>query len=132
MATPDEARAKAAFAYNAAADSYDDGANSFWERFGRRTVERIGLPRGGRVLDVCCGTGASAIPAAEIVGADGEVLGVDLAEKLLERARGKAAGRGLANIQFRTGDMLSLDLPSAHFDAVEANVLYAIATKAAA
>src|ERR1700751_4648259 len=118
MATPDDVKARAAAAYNAAADRYDDPANSFWERFGRSTVERLRLSPGSRVLDVCCGSGASALPAAATVGREGFVLGIDLAERLLERARAKAAERGLANTEFRVGDMLDLRLPADHFDAV--------------
>jgi len=118
MATPKEARTKAAATYNAAADRYDDPANVFWERFGRSTVERLRPAPGSRVLDVCCGSGASALPAAVMVGPTGFVLGVDLAEKLLELARAKAAERGLLNTEFRQGDMLDLRLPAAHFDTV--------------
>jgi ubiquinone/menaquinone biosynthesis C-methylase UbiE len=70
------------------------------------------------VLDVCCGSGASAIPAAEAVGPAGSVLGLDLAERLLELARTKAAARGLGNARFRQGDLLDLRLPAGHFDAV--------------
>ena len=106
MATPDDAKAKAATTYNAAADYYDDPANSFWERFGRATVERLQLPSGARVLDVCCGSGASALPAAEIVGPQGFVLGIDLAANLLELARMKAAKRGLMNTQFGSATCL--------------------------
>ena len=118
MGTPDDAKTKAASTYNFAADYYDHSANFFWVRFGRRTVERLQLPLGARVLDVCCGSGASAIPAAEAVGPDGSVLGIDLAENLLALARSKATQRGLKNIQFRSGDMLDLGLPDASFDAV--------------
>jgi ubiquinone/menaquinone biosynthesis C-methylase UbiE len=118
MVTPADAKARATATYNAAADSYDDPANSFWERFGGRTIERLHLHPGARVLDVCCGSGASAIPAAEKVGREGSVLGVDLAEKLLERARSKATKRGLRNLEFRVGDMLNLRLPRSEFDAV--------------
>ena len=118
MATRDEAKARATITYNAAADSYDDPENSFWERFGRRTIERLNLRPGTRVLDVCCGSGASAIPAADKVGPEGFLLGVDLAEKLLERARSKATKRGLHNLEFRLGDMLNLGLPRSDFDAV--------------
>ena len=118
MSMPGEAQARAAATYNAAADAYDDPANSFWGRFGRRTVERLELPAGARVLDVCCGSGASALPAAEHVGPAGHVLGVDLAAELLALARRKAAARGLANVEFRAGDMLALGLPEGHFDAV--------------
>src|SRR5215468_3047289 len=118
MVTPADAKAKATATYNSAADSYDDPANTFWERFGRSTIERLRLPPGARVLDVCCGSGASALPAAAMVGPTGSVLGVDVAERLLELARAKAAARGLANAQFRFGDMLDLRLPESHFDAV--------------
>ena len=116
--TPNDAKARTTTTYNAAADSYDDLANSFWERFGRRTIERLNLQPGARVLDVCCGSGASAIPAAEKVGPKGFVLGIDLAERLLKRASLKAAKRGLHNLEFRTGDMLDLHLPGSEFDAV--------------
>lgn len=118
MGTPDDAKARAAATYNAAADRYDDPANAFWERFGRRTVERLGLTPGARVLDVCCGSGASALAAAAAVGPTGSVLGVDLAANLLALARAKAAARGVRNAQFREGDLLALDLPADHFDAV--------------
>jgi ubiquinone/menaquinone biosynthesis C-methylase UbiE len=114
----DEARVRAANTYNAAADRYDDPANSFWEQFGRRTIERLQLRNGAVVLDVCCGSGASALPAAEIVGPAGSVLGVDLAERLLENARTKAKARALLNVQFRVGDLLQLAMPDHQFDAV--------------
>jgi ubiquinone/menaquinone biosynthesis C-methylase UbiE len=118
MATPDDARAKAARTYNAAADYYDEPANSFWERFGRATVERLRLPLGSRVLDVCCGSGASALPAAEIVGPRGSVLGIDLAANLLGLARKKAVKRGLTNTDFQVGDLLDMHLNDSQFDAV--------------
>jgi ubiquinone/menaquinone biosynthesis C-methylase UbiE len=116
--SPDRAKTKAADTYNAAADAYDHPVNVFWDRYGRRTVERLRLRTGSRALDACCGAGASAIPAAEIVGPTGFVLGVDVAEKLLELARHKAAQRGLTNIDFRKGDILDLKLPQSSFDAV--------------
>ena len=118
MQTHDDAKATAAATYNAAADSYDDFANSFWDRFGRRTIKRLSPQGGAHILDACCGSGSSAIPAAEEVGPEGYVLGIDLAEKLLQLARVKAANRGLRNIEFRVGDMLDLRLPEAEFDAV--------------
>lgn len=118
MPTPVEVRQKAAASYNAAADRYDDAANSFWTRFGESTVARVGLRPGQRVLDVCCGSGASALPAGRAVGPTGRVLGVDVANELLERARAKAAGQGLAQVEFRVADMLDLGDPAGSFDAV--------------
>ena len=112
------AQEKAAATYSAAADHYDDPANTFWERFGRRTIERLQLHSGERVLDVCCGSGASALPAAEVVGSEGSVMGIDLSEPLLQLARAKARDRGLQNIAFAVGDMMNLNQREAHFDAV--------------
>lgn len=113
-----EAQAKAAATYNAASDSYDDPANTFWDRFGRATIARLRLAEGARVLDVCSGAGASAIPAAEAVGSRGRVVGIDLAENLLDLARHKAHARGLRHAEFRYGDMLDLRVAPASFDAV--------------
>jgi SAM-dependent methyltransferase len=113
-----EANAKAAMAYNAASDHFDHPVSSFWHRFGRRTVERIDLRPGERVLDVCSGSGGSALPAAEMVGANGYVVAVDLAGRLIDLARAKAEARHLKNIEFHIDDMLALGYPDHSFDAV--------------
>ena len=118
MSELETAKKKAATTYNAAADFYDHPANTFWERYGRRTVEQLGLSAGHRVLDVCCGSGASAIPAAKIVGPTGSVIGVDLAQNLLELARTKANQHGLENIDFQSGDMTRLPFTDESFDVV--------------
>ena len=115
---PGDAQQRAASTYNAAADFYDAAPLGFWDYFGRRTIEQASLPIGSRVLDVRCGAGASALPAAEAVGQTGAVIGVDLAKELLELARAKAIRRRLGNIEFEVGDMLSLRFPVASFDAV--------------
>ena len=112
------AKLKAATAYNAASDHFDDEPLGFWKRYGERTVERLALHPGARVLDVGCGTGASALPAADRVGPTGKVIGVDLAERLLEIAQQKAASRNLGNAEFHFGDMERLGYPDGDFDAV--------------
>jgi ubiquinone/menaquinone biosynthesis C-methylase UbiE len=113
-----EAKQKARLTYNTASDFYDAPALGFWDRYCRGTVENLSLPAGARVLDVACGTGASAIPAAMAVGPSGSVVGVDLAERMLDVARTKAAARGLRNVEFRHADMTSLGYPDRSFDAV--------------
>ena len=118
MPTPNDVKARVASAYRSAADHYDHPANTFWNRFGQRTVERAEIRSGQRVLDVCCGSGASAIPAAEATGPAGIVVAVDLAEDLIELGRRKAARLGLRNVEFRVADMLDLDLEPASFDHV--------------
>ncbi|HEY8740920.1 MAG TPA: methyltransferase domain-containing protein [Candidatus Dormibacteraeota bacterium] len=114
----DEARARTAAAYNLAADNFDDAPLGLWARAGSRTVERLALAPGKRVLDVCCGSGSTAIPAAEAVGPFGTVLGVDLSEELLALASAKAAAKSLKNIEFRCVDIAELRFPKASCDAV--------------
>jgi len=114
----DPAKLKAQKTYDAAADLFDARPLGFWARYGERTVARLQLKPGATVLDVACGTGASALPAAGAVGPTGRVIGVDLAENLLTLAREKAKRRGLRNVEFRQGDMTALGYPDGTFDAV--------------
>lgn len=113
-----QAKAKAAATYDAASDHFDDEPLHFWERIGKRTVDRLALVPGEKVLDVGCGTGSSALPAAQAVGPNGFVVGVDLSARLLDRARIKAMTRGLSNVEFRLADMTSLGYPDGSFDVV--------------
>jgi SAM-dependent methyltransferase len=118
MPTDEDAALRAASAYNAATDHFDDAPLAFWERYGRLTIERLGLAEGAAVLDVGCGTGASALPAAQQVGPTGSVIGIDVAERLLEIARRKAEDRLLDNVSFHRMDMRRTHYPDASFDAV--------------
>lgn len=112
------AKLKAEKTYNTAADYFDAGPLAFWERYGRRSIERLKLARGAAVLDVCSGTGASALPAAQAVGPGGRVIAVDLAEELLKLGRAKAAAAKLRSLEFRRGDMTALGFADGSFDAV--------------
>ena len=83
---------------------------------GEALVRRIGITQGLKVLDLGCGDGTTAIPAAKL-GA--EVLGVDIARYLIEAGNRRAAELGLANCTFQEGDASNLDqLPSRTFDLV--------------
>jgi ubiquinone/menaquinone biosynthesis C-methylase UbiE len=112
------AKLKAEKTYNSAADKFDAEPLGFWDRYGRRTVERLKLKRGAHVLDVCCGTGASALPTGQAVGSNGKVIAVDLAEHLLTLGRAKASAAGLRCVEFQRADMTALAFPDRHFDAV--------------
>ena len=118
MSTPDDVKARVAAAYNSAADFYDHAANSFWERFGQRTIDRLNVRSGSRVLDLCCGSGASALPAALAVGPTGRVVAVDLAGELIQLGRAKAQRLGRTNVEFRIADLMELDEPRRTFDEV--------------
>lgn len=69
-----------------------------------------GKPQPGeRIVDVGCGTGMDCFIATDMVGPSGQVIGVDMTEAMLEKARQGAAKLGLNNIEFRQG--YAEDLP---------------------
>lgn len=77
-------------------------------------VARLNLKPGVRYLDVACGTGNTAIPAAK---AGAQVTGVDIATNLLEQAKQRASAQHL-DIQFEEGDAEDLRYPEGSFDVV--------------
>ena len=83
---------------------------------GEALVQRLGITKGLKVLDLGCGDGTTALPAAKL-GA--EVLGVDIARNLVEAGNKRAAEHGLTNCTFREGDASNLqELPDQAFDLV--------------
>lgn len=97
-----------------------------WDRFfdeqmaflNHRLVGDARLRPGLHVLDLGSGTGYPAILAAQTVGVDGSVVGIDLAEQMLTVAERKATRLGLRNVTFKVGDVTTLPFESASFDAV--------------
>jgi SAM-dependent methyltransferase len=85
--------------------------------FGQRLVEVVSVETGQRVLDVATGRGAVLFPAAERVGATGEVVGVDIAESMVRAANEEAERRGLGSC-VHVMDAEQLDFPDASFDRV--------------
>ena len=83
---------------------------------GEALVQRIGITKGLKVLDLGCGDGTTALPAAKL-GA--EVLGIDIARNLVEAGNRRAAEQGLTNIRFQEGDASNLEqVPDNSFDLV--------------
>jgi SAM-dependent methyltransferase len=79
-------------------------------------LESAALARGERVLDLCCGTGLVTLPAAHQVGRSGQVMGVDIAERMVEALRARAATAGLPQVLAVRMDAEQLALPSASMD----------------
>ena len=83
---------------------------------GEELVQKLGVARGMKILDLGCGDGTTALPEARL-GAD--VLGVDIAANLVEAGNRRAKAEGLANCRFQEGDASDLrDLKDATFDLV--------------
>ena len=83
---------------------------------GEALIQRLGISNGLKVLDLGCGDGTTAIPAAKL-GA--EVLGVDIASNLIAAGNKRAKELGLANCRFQEGDAANLhQVPEQAFDLV--------------
>jgi ubiquinone/menaquinone biosynthesis C-methylase UbiE len=83
---------------------------------GEMIVKGVGITEGIKVLDLGCGDGTTALPAARL-GAD--VLGVDIASYLVEAGNKRAQAEGLTNCTFREGDASNLhELKDRSFDLV--------------
>jgi SAM-dependent methyltransferase len=83
---------------------------------GQALVSALGIKSGLKVLDLACGDGTTAVPAAKL-GAD--VLGVDIARNLVEAGNRRAQEQGLKNLRFQEGDATDLaGLPDKTFDLV--------------
>ena len=83
---------------------------------GEAVVESLGVNPGLKVLDLGCGDGTTALPAARR-GAD--VLGVDIARNLVEAGNRRAQEHGLPNLRFQEGDACNLsELAADTFDLV--------------
>jgi ubiquinone/menaquinone biosynthesis C-methylase UbiE len=96
-----------------------------WDRFfdeqmaflNHRLIADARLRPGMRVLDLGSGTGYPALLAAQVVGPTGNVIGIDLADQMLDAARRKALSLGLSNVIFRTDDATRLPFDAGSFDA---------------
>jgi SAM-dependent methyltransferase len=97
-------------------------------------LARAALARGAQVLDLGTGTGAVAERAAQIVGADGAVVGVDISPQMLMLARSRMAARSIQNVAMKEGRAESIPADDRTFDAVLASLslMYVIDRTAAA
>ena len=96
----------------AAVESFAGVANP-WE-LGR-------LSAGERVLDLGCGAGTDSLVAAQMVGAEGRVIGIDMTPEMLAKARRAAAEMGAANVEFVEGEIELLPFADESVDVVISN-----------
>lgn len=79
------------------------------------------LRQGDTVLDLGAGAGNDCFVARAVVGETGRVIGVDMAEAMIEKARANAERLGFANVEFRHGEIESLPVEADSVDVVISN-----------
>ena len=79
------------------------------------------LAPGERVLDLGSGAGTDSLIAAQMVGEQGHVTGIDMTQEMLAKARAAAAEMGATNVEFVEGEAERLPFPDASFDVVISN-----------
>ncbi|MFJ6137725.1 class I SAM-dependent methyltransferase [Kitasatospora sp. NPDC092286] len=104
--------------FNKAAKVYDQSGVEFFRPIGRRLVEFSGISAGASVLDVGSGRGAVLFPAAEAVGAGGEVVGIDISEEMVKYAQADAANLGLRHVGVQVMNGQRPEFAAGRFDAV--------------
>ncbi|MBG6181241.1 class I SAM-dependent methyltransferase [Arthrobacter sp. CAN_A1] len=90
-----------------------------WRPVSHGTVSSSRPRYGEHVLDACCGNGASALPAARLVGRRGSMHGVDLSAALTGEARERVAAEGLDWAAFTASDVTKFPVPARCFDLVQ-------------
>jgi len=78
-------------------------------------IRRIGLKRGTKAVDLCCGTGQWTFSLAREIS-PGEVYGVDFSENMLEKAREKETALNIKNVSFMSGNVKNLPFEDNYFD----------------
>jgi O-methyltransferase / aklanonic acid methyltransferase len=114
----EESKSRVISVYDGAAATYNRVGPSFFLHFGKRLARGAGIVPESNVLDVATGTGAVLIPAAELVGARGRVVGVDISSRMIGRARTEIRHSGLRNANVLVGDAERLPFQQGSFDCV--------------
>lgn len=104
--------------YSHEASHFDEFGHGLSEKADRKLVDAVAPRPGDHVLDVATGTGNLALALASRVEPDGNVLGIDLAEGMLEFAQRKSRARKVKNVEYRMMDARNLEFEDNTFDLV--------------
>src|SRR5262245_26501568 len=87
---------------------HDERVTQTFGKVSLALLDKAGVKEGDSVLDVACGTGEPAIPAATRVGAKGRVFAIDFTAGMVDFARQKAGAAGLGRVEFPVVDRARL------------------------
>ena len=116
---------KAAIArgFDLVSDVYGQRSGDFFQSIGGQLAAAAGVRTGDRVLDLGCGRGAVLFAAADAVGPDGYVAGIDLSPGMVHATSEEVTRRGLRNVAVRVGDAEDPGFPARSFEAVLAGLM---------
>jgi ubiquinone/menaquinone biosynthesis C-methylase UbiE len=120
LPSADQMRQAIAGVFDRSSETYDAVGVAFFTTFAHQLLADIKLAPGERVLDVGCGRGATLFPAAERVGDNGSVFGIDLSPAMIERTAADIRDQGLTNVSLAVMDAERPTLTDPTFDVVVA------------
>jgi len=100
--------------YSRRSQTYD--SSEWHDRIARKLVDYSNITVGSQVLDIATGTGMVAFYAASKIGPQGSVIGIDISEGMIEKAKAKLTIFETPNIRFELGDGEALRFPPNTFD----------------
>ena len=104
--------------FSRVASTYDTHGPRLMAQLGQRLVEASHITPGAHVLDVAASRGSVLFPAADQVGPNGRVIGIDLAENMVRETTADIQIAGRQNVEMRQMSADQLDFPDASFDRV--------------
>jgi len=118
-----EQQERVAAVFNSIADTYENVGVDWFAPVAQVVVDRFDAQPGESVLDVGCGNGLVTLGLAQRVGEHGKVLGIDIADQMIEQGRSRADAKALTNVSWMVADATSLLLPGRPFDGITASLM---------
>jgi len=109
--------------YNKRAERYDLTANLYYlvgfreYAYRRKAIRALGLSKGDTVVEISCGTGLNFPLLQDAVGEEGQIIGVDLTDSMLNKAAVRVGANGWTNVQLVQSDAAEYTFP-ANVDAI--------------
>ncbi len=88
----------------------------YWSYFGEQLVDKCKIENGQTILDIGCGVGASLLPAAKKVGGEGQAIGIDLSNGMVQECIKNGQAEKLSNIDVLVMDANKLEFKDSKFD----------------
>jgi SAM-dependent methyltransferase len=92
--------------------------HGIWRELVHDCWQRAGIRKGQRIIDIGCGPGFASVDLADIVSAEGEVIGIERSERFIEHAKALCQSRGIQNISFQHADVMLDELSVGNADAI--------------